>query len=479
MKKGKILVIALLALILGLFLGSRGIFYKNKKAEISVFVPKEAIAGETIPFNDIFVKVAEKVRPAVVRVETESFVEIENPFGDFFSDPFFRRFFGESQPPNVPQKRKVVGLGSGFIISPDGYIVTNNHVVDEAKKVKIKLTDGREFKAVIKGRDKKSDLALLKIKARNLPFAKWGDSYKIRVGEWVLAIGNPLGLDYTVTAGIISAKGRQLQLSEYEDFIQTDAAINRGNSGGPLVNLKGEVIGVNSAIVTSSPGGAFMGLGFAIPSNIARKVITQLKSTGKVERGYLGVYMQAITDDMAKSLGLKSTKGAIISEVVKSSPADKAGLKRYDVVIGIDGKEVRNPLDLKVEIMKHSPGDEITLKVIRDGKIKEIKAKLGSETKAPSLALTKTNLGLEVAPLSSSLRKMGYKYGVEVVKVYRGSSASSAGIAAGDVILEINRKPVRGVAEFNEMVSRLKKGDIVMLTISRGLQTMIVTLRVD
>ncbi len=477
MKKVKVVAIAVVALLLGLFLGSKGMV-KDRGKEPPKVVPKVAIAGEGVPWNDIFVKVAEKVRPAVVRVETESVVTIESPFNDFFSDPFFKWFFGEPQP-SRPQKKKVVGLGSGFIISPDGYIVTNNHVVDEAKKVKVKLTDGREFDAEIKGTDKKSDLALLKIKVKNLPYVEWGDSSKIRVGEWVLAIGNPLGLDYTVTAGIVSAKGRQLPLSEYEDFIQTDAAINRGNSGGPLVNLQGKVIGVNSVIITSSPGGAFMGLGFAIPSNLAKKVIRDLKLRGRVVRAYLGVSIQAITEDMAKTLGLKSTKGAIISDIVKGSPADKAGLKRYDVIVAIDNKKVKNPLDLKISIISHSPGDIIELTVLRDGKLKKIKVKLGSEEQAPSFAVAKTNLGLEVGPLPRKLRSMGYRYGVEVKKVYKGSPAYAAGIMEGDVILEINRSPVRSVAEFNSVVSKLKKGDIVLLTVARGPQVFIVTLRVE
>jgi len=472
MGKFRVIAIALIGLLVGLFLGSKG-FSSMSKSTPPKILPKVAIAGESIPFNDVFVKVAKKVKPAVVRVETESVVTVESPFQDFFSDPFFKWFFGEPQP-RTPQKKTIRGLGSGFIISPDGYIVTNNHVIEDAKNVKVKLTDGREFKAKIIGADKKSDLALLKIDAKNLSYLTWGDSSKIEVGEWVLAIGNPLGFDYTVTAGIISAKGRQLPLSEYEDFIQTDAAINRGNSGGPLVDLKGRVVGVNAVIVSTS--GAFMGLGFAIPSNIAKKVITDLKLKGKVVRAYLGVTIQAITEDLAKSLGLKSTKGVIVSDIAKGSPAAKAGLKRYDVITGIDNKEVKNPVDLKITIMNHSPEDEVVLHIIRKGKPIDIKVKLGSEEQAPNYAAAQSLLGVEVAPLTGELKKI-YPYGVAITRVYKGSPAYNAGLAEGDVILEINQKPVRSVLEFNHIVSKFKKGDIILLTIGRGGQAFLVTIR--
>ncbi len=469
MRKFRIALALGIALILGILIGTTVSRPAAEKTKTPV-----VFADENLPFNEVFVKVAEKVKPAVVRVETEAVVEYTSPFGDFFSDPFFRWFFGDTNP--SPRRKEILkGLGSGFLISPEGYIVTNNHVVQGAKKVMVKLFDGKKFKAKILGTDKKSDLALLKIDAKNLPHITWGDSSKIKVGEWVLAVGNPLGLDYTVTAGIISAKGRQLPLSEYEDFIQTDAAINRGNSGGPLVNLKGEVIGVNAAIQTET--GGFMGLGFAIPSNLARKVIGDLMKNGKVVRPFLGVQMQAVNEDMAKALGLKTTQGAIITSVVKDSPADKAGLRRYDVVVGVDGKKIRNPLDLKIAIMSHSPGDKIVLRVIRNGKEMKIPVVLGSETQAPSYFAQGNPLGIEVSPLSRRLKRF-YPYGVEVVRVKPGSPAQRAGIQPGDVILEINRRPVHSVGEFKAVVGQLRKGDIVLLTVARGEQTFFVTLRV-
>ncbi len=472
MRKLRLALIILVALLVGIFIGLKASRPEKKASSTSPVV----LADPDIPFNQVFVQVAEKVKPAVVRVETEAVVEYTSPFSDFFSDPFFRWFFGENPP--APKRKEILkGLGSGFLISPDGYIVTNNHVIEGAKKVTVKLMDGREFKAKIIGADKKSDLALLKIEAKGLPYLRWGDSAKIKVGEWVLAIGNPLGLDYTVTAGIISAKGRQLPLSEYEDFIQTDAAINRGNSGGPLVNLKGEVIGVNSAIETHT--GGFMGLGFAIPSNLAKKVIKDLKERGKVIRPFLGVQMQAVTEDMAKALGLKpGTKGAIITNVLKGSPAEKAGLKRYDVVVGMDGKRVKNPLDLKIAIMAHSPGDRVNLEVIRNGKRIKIPVILGSETQAPAFFAGGNPLGIEVAPLPRRAKRL-YPYGVEVAKVSPGSPAQRAGIQPGDIILEINRQPIRSVSEFNVVVSRLRKGDIVLLTIARGEGTFFITLRIE
>ena len=480
MNKKLFLAIALIAFAFGVVIGNLNLIPVPSSKEKTVVSTPIAVAAPKVKygnFNDLFVRVAEKVKPAVVEVLTEAIVTAPSPFNDLFGDPFFRYFFRDF---GFPERRREVvrGLGSGFIISPDGYIVTNNHVVEGAKKILVKLTNGDKYEAKVIGTDKKTDLALLKVKGKNLPYVKWGDSSKIKVGEWVLAIGNPFGLEYTVTAGIISAKGRQLDLAEYADFIQTDAAINRGNSGGPLVNLKGEVIGVNTAIaVENSYVQVFSGIGFAIPSNIARKVIEDLKTKGRVERGYLGVYMQNVDEKIAKSLGLSVKHGALIVDVEKGSPADKAGLKRYDVIIKFNGEEVKDITQLKIKVVNTPPGTPVTLTIVRDGKEMNVKVVLGSLGKAGPVA-SSVNLGLEVGPIPRDLRRY-YRKGVMVTRVDPNSPAYRAGIREGDIIIEINRKPVRSVAEFNAIVSRLKKGSVVALTIRRGRTLYIVTLEVE
>ncbi len=478
MNKKFILIVALAAFAIGVLIGNLNIIPAKPPAPETT-AEKPVVQAAGIPYgnlNEVFVKVAEKVKPAVVEVLTRAVVTAPSPFGDLFNDPFFRYFFRDFAPPE--RKEVVSGLGSGFIISPDGYVVTNYHVVKGAEKVTVKLSNGDEYEAKIVGTDEKTELALLKIDAKGLPYLTWGDSSKIRVGEWVLAIGNPFGYEYTVTAGIISAKGRQLDLAEYSDFIQTDAAINRGNSGGPLVNLKGEVIGINTAIaITSNYAPVFSGIGFAIPSNIAKKVINDLKTKGRVERGYLGVYLQNVNEKIAKFLKLPVKHGALVTDVEKGSPADKAGLKRYDVIIKFNGEEIKNITQLKIKVVNTAPGTPVTLTIIRNGKEKEVKVVLGSLGKA-SRVISRTNLGIEVEPIPPNLRKYGYTKGVMVSKVVPGSPADRAGIRPGDIIIEVNRVPVKSVAEFNSLVSRLKKGDVVLLTLMRGRMTYIVTLEV-
>jgi len=322
-----------------------------------------------VGFPQSFADLVQKVKPAVVNISTTSTVKIPGtPFRHFFGPDdggsfgdFFNRFFGE-----IPdQELKQQSLGSGFIIDKDGYIITNNHVVDGADEIKVKLADGKEYKAKVVGRDPKTDLALIKISSffKDLPSLPLGDSDKMRVGDWVLAIGNPFGLEETVTKGIISATGRVIGSGPYDNFLQTDAPINPGNSGGPLINLSGEVIGINSAIIPSGQG-----IGFAIPSNMAKKIVPPLKEKGKVTRGWIGVSVQSITPEIAQALGLKETQGSLVGEVVPGGPADAAGIKRGDVIVSFDGKEIRKIADLPLLVAETPAGKTVNVKVIRDSK---------------------------------------------------------------------------------------------------------------
>lgn len=403
--------------------------------------------------SEAFSYVAEKAAPAVVYVETERVVSVPQdmfPF-HFFDDEFLKKFF------SVPRYRQR-GAGSGFIISKDGYVITNNHVIQGAQKITIKLIDGRSFKAKVVGVDPFSDIALLKIDTDNLPVLTFGNSDLIKVGEWVIAIGNPFGLSHTVTVGVISAKGRSgIGISDVEDFIQTDAAINPGNSGGPLLNLKGEVIGMNTAIFTRS--GGYMGIGFAIPSNIVKAVVEQLKTKGKVERGFLGVYIQDLTPELAKELGLKSSEGALITEVEPDSPAEKAGLKEKDVIISFDGKPVKNAGELKSYVLLTKPGKEVELKVIRDKKEITVKVKieapkegfLTSKTEFKDLKEFLDNLGLVVSDISPQIAKkldLFTTKGVVITEVLPETPADYAGLTPGLIIDEVNGKKINNLKEF-------------------------------
>ncbi|MFQ6083055.1 MAG: DegQ family serine endoprotease [Candidatus Aminicenantia bacterium] len=431
-----------------------------------------------------FVEVAKKVGPVVVKIDS---IIVEKrkvsdwgeewPFGDFWD-----RFFGF--PREREREYESRGVGSGFIISQDGYILTNNHLVQNARQVKIYTVDEKEFNAKIVGTDPKTDLALLKIKGKHLPYTKLGDSNSVQIGEWVLAIGNPFGLSHTVTAGIVSAKGRQLigkNVPEYQDFIQTDAAINRGNSGGPLVNMKGEVIGITSNIL--SPSGGNVGIGFAIPINLAKTVIKELKEKGRVIRGHLGVSITSITEDVKKSLDLETKQGALVNSVDPDTPADKAGLKRYDVIIEFDGEKIKDANHLKFKVAETPPDKKVKIKVIRDGKEKILTAVL-DELESPEeekLTIAKKDLGLSLVPLTPQMaRRYGYRFsgGLLVTDVKRWSEADRQGIKPGDVILEVNRREVNILRDFERILERAKSGDTLMLLIKRGDFEFIRTLRI-
>jgi serine protease Do len=439
-----------------------------------------------------FAEVARKVSPSVVLIQVERESEPMQPFGfpfgngdgdNFpFGDEFFRRFFGDRLPDsprhNVPGKKKqdkqrsVVGQGSGFVFTANNkktYILTNNHVVEGNDKISVKFLDGREFEAKIKGTDPKSDIAVIEIEASGLPAVQIGDYAQLEVGEWVVAIGNPFGLSHTLTVGVVSAKGRtSLGINDYEDFIQTDAAINPGNSGGPLVNLDGEVIGMNTAIFSRS--GGYMGIGFAIPINLVQRIANQLIEKGEVVRGYLGIMIQPLTADLAKSFELKNEKGILIAQVTKNSPADKAGLKAGDVIVNFQGRPVSEVGDFRNQVAMEQPGSKVEFDIIRDGKQRSVSVKIDKLTdnklaaQEPSQASEK--LGLAVQTITADLAKqLGIKAGkgVVVTEVAPGSVAMMAGISRGSVILEVNRKAVNSATEFDQAVKNSANNKVLLL----------------
>ena len=439
----------------------------------------EALEG----LSTAFANVADQVNPSVVTIFTETIIKqrqspfFQFPFEEFFGEDFQKYF----QSPQVPEReQKQYGLGSGVIVSADGIIITNNHVVEGADNIKIRLIDEKEYNGEIKGVDPRTDLAIIKIDAGDdLPYLKIGDSEKARVGEWVLAIGSPLSpeLAHTVTSGIISAKGRSgiFDSGQYEDFIQTDAAINPGNSGGALVNLRGDLIGINTAIASRT--GGFMGIGFAIPSNLAQKVMNDILQKGKVVRGWLGVIIQDVNPEIASALDLKTPTGALISSVQEDSPAEKAGLKSEDVVIKFNGKAIKNSRELSNLVAAAEPNNEIVLIVLRQGKEKEIKVKLAERpedqqtiTQVQPKAVEK--VGIEVADITAELiQKYELKVkkdGVVITAVEQNSLASQSGLRPGDVILKINRKDVRNVSEYNDLINDIKTGDTLLFYIQRS-----------
>ncbi len=418
-----------------------------------------------------FVTISEKVGPAVVKIESQRKEKVSGMFseeGDPFQD-FWDRFFGQ-QRPRRPQEQTVTAQGTGFFISPDGYILTNNHLVEESTEVTVSTVQGKDYEAKIIGTDPRTDIALLKIEAKNLPYAELGDSSQVKVGEWVLAIGNPYGMDHTVTAGIVSAKGRQIDTGDtYQDFIQTDAAINRGNSGGPLINMKGEVIGITSNIFT--PTGGNIGIGFAIPSNMANKVVVQLREKGKVTRGRIGVTVVDISAGMMKQWKLSSRKGAVIASVEAGSPADKAGVKQYDVVTAVDGQAVENRNDLGMKIGDVPPGKKVALTIIRDGKqitVSPVAEDLEPQSEKEQAASPDKTIGLTLQPLSPNVaRRYGLRTteGLLITEIQPGSEAARRGLEPGMIIVEANRTKVTTTREFENLLKKTDPGDEIILSI--------------
>lgn len=460
---------------------------EEKKTEITKERRSEKTYSRSSEFTSFpsFADLVEEHSASVVNISTTSVVKRgilpnmpRSPFGD--NDPFeefFKKFFGES--PQQEFRRR--GLGSGFVISEDGYVVTNNHVVDKAEDIQVILEDGKKYKADIVGKDAKTDIALLKIEPETgLQAVTLGNSDNLKIGDWVMAIGNPFGLGYTVTAGIVSAKGRSLGLGAYDDFIQTDAPLNPGNSGGPLFNLNGEVVGVNTAIAARGQG-----IGFSIPINMASHIINQLRESGNVTRGWLGVVIQAITPEIAESIGLPDTNGALVADVSDDGPADKAGIKRGDVIINFNGENIRDFSDLTKMVALSDPGSQVELVVIRNGEEKEIELTLGelqdSKDKAQKLNSDK-RLGMsveEITPELASRHNLEVQKGVIITDVQRASDAWEAGFRPGDVILQVDKKQIDTLEDYNRAIEDMSEGKLALFLVKRGETTLYVGYRLS
>ncbi|MBI5189533.1 MAG: DegQ family serine endoprotease [Nitrospirae bacterium] len=474
-------VLVAAGMLIGLAVSSRFDLMNNGIADVKPPALKNAAALGQI--SDGLAEVAGAVIPSVVNISTSKTVRQENPLSPFFDDPLFRRFFGDpggqggGQGNGKYREFKENSLGSGVIVSDDGYIVTNNHVVDGADEIKVTLSDKREFKGKVIGTDPRSDIAVIRIDATGLPATAWADSDKLRPGEMVMAIGSPFGLSQTTTVGIISAVGRaNVGITDYEDFIQTDAAINPGNSGGALVNMKAELVGINTAIFSRS--GGYQGIGFAVPSNMVRQVMDSLVKTGKVVRGWLGVSVQDLTPEFAKTFGVVGNVGALVADVVKDSPAEKAGLKSGDVITALNGRPVTDSSHLRNTVAQTPVGSGVKVEVVRDRKKLQLEVKVGELPKGAeevvegqSVETESALAGVKVQDLAPEMRdklSVGKDVeGVVVVSVEQGSAAEEAGLVRGDVIQSIDRQQVRDVKEYNRLVSGLGKGDSVLLLINR------------
>jgi len=430
--------------------------------------------------NEGFTAVVKESMPAVVNISTTRVIKSQGETSPFMNDPFFKEFFGDqfSHQFQVPKSRRESALGSGVIVDKRGYIITNNHVIAKADEIKVVLNDKREFKAKLVGTDPKTDVAVIKINGDNLPVLPWGNSDNLQVGEYVLAIGNPFGLSQTVTMGIVSATGRaNVGIADYEDFIQTDAAINPGNSGGALVNAKGQLVGMNTAIFSRS--GGYMGIGFAVPSNMAHKVMESLIKNGKVTRGWLGVSIQAMDDELAKHFGLKSSEGVLVNEVMGDTPAAKGGVKEGDVIVAFDGKKTPDPTTLRNIVAETKVGKRVKMQVIREGKSKTLNIMVAEQPKNLAQAEkpemendTGTILkGVEVQDMNEQIaQQLGLPKmtaGVVVTNVTVGTPAERAGLMSGDVILQVNNKRIRNIKDFRNAVESASKKKGLLLLINR------------
>ncbi|HKI97889.1 MAG TPA: DegQ family serine endoprotease [bacterium] len=440
--------------------------------------------------------IVKRVSPAVVHIAVEKTVANDGEGGDQFDDEFFRRFFGPRMPV-PPREFKQRGLGSGTIVDSNGYILTNNHVVEDADKITVKMQDGRELQGKLIGADPATDLAVVKIPADHLPVAKLGNSDTLEVGETVIAIGNPFGLDMTVTQGIVSAKGRtHVGLTDYEDFIQTDASINPGNSGGPLINLKGEIVGVNTAIFSRSGGS--MGIGFSIPVNMARSIMHSLIESGRVVRGFLGVVIQDITQELADALGVKVNEGVLIANVGPNSPAAEGGIQQGDIVLKFNGQPVKNSNELRNAVAAIKPGTKVPVELLREGKPLKLRVAVGEQPKDMRAAIEGSKgegeqapaperggrpeeaLGLQVEALTPDLaERLGYQglSGVLISAVAPNSPASDAGLRRGTLVERVNRKAVHNVQEFRTEISKVPSGKPILLLARLGATNQFVVIK--
>ncbi len=494
--KKRIYLSAAFVLVLGVFVG---LVLSSHLGVISPLPAKSQISSKSIEIltqlSDAQSEVAAVATPSVVNISTMRVIKSreEAPF-DLFDDPFFRRFFGDQFPhPNIPKEHKEQSLGSGVIVSEDGYIVTNNHVIEKAQEIKVLLSNKKDYKATLIGADPKTDIAVIKIDTKGLAALPWGDSNKLKVGEIVFAIGNPFGLNQTVTMGVIGAVGRaNVGIADYEDFIQTDAAINPGNSGGALVNARGELIGINTAILSRT--GGYQGIGFAVPSSMARQVIDSLVKYKKVVRGWLGVSIQEVTSDLAEEFGVKDLKGALVSGVMKGSPAEKANIKQGDVILQYNGKVVDDTGHLRNMVSQTPVGTKVKVKLLRQKKeievevvVAELPKKMAEapsrNTEGPegneeeSSALT----GLVVRELSPDLAaRLGIdenEKGVVVVKIDPNSKVFEAGIRPGDIVLQINQKNIGTIEDYKKAASKIRATERVLLLIRRKGEDLFVTIK--
>jgi Do/DeqQ family serine protease len=444
------------------------LFFESKRKAGEAEAPVKDVPADLLSTQKAFSEVAKKVTPCVVNISTISKKKIIQPF--FEMNPLFEDFFG------APQTRRDKSLGSGFILSKDGYIVTNDHVVRDAESVRVKLSNDKVYDAKVVGGDQKTDIAVIKINAADLPVAVLGDSEKLEVGQWAIAIGNPFGLERSMTVGVVSATGRSnVGIETYENFIQTDASINPGNSGGPLLNIHGEVIGINTAIVAAGQG-----IGFAIPIAMAKPVFTQILQKGSVSRGYMGVTIQPVTEELARSFGMKQVRGALVNDVLKSAPAEKAGIRQGDVIIAFNGTEVKDPSHLQRLVAEHGVGKTAKVTVFRDGKTVELGLTLSSADTAPRQQRESGGSG-EPSDRADPLGLVvddAEQGGVVVVEVGRGSAAADAGIRRGDVIVSVNRKKVSNSVEYQRSILQAGRGGSLTVLVRRGDASIYFALRV-
>jgi serine protease Do len=452
-----------------------------------------AVSAKSQPLgSNIFVEIAKKQNPAVVNISTKTKRRArpprpprdprapgggQDPFQDFYD-----KFFGDRD------KKPRSGMGSGFIIDKEGHILTNNHVIDGADEIVVLIQDGnngeKEYSAKLIGTDSKTDIALIKLTPKDgdrksFPTLSLGDSDKLEVGEWVVAIGNPFGLSHTVTVGVVSAKERNIGSGPYDEFIQTDASINPGNSGGPLMNIKGEVIGINTAIISGNSGGN-VGIGFAIPINIAKGILNDLKEKGTVTRGWLGVMIQKITPDLAESFNLDRTEGALVGDVIPNSPAEKAGIKRGDVIVKFDKSEVRTMESLPKIVGSTTPGKAVKVEVIRDGKKKVLDVTIAVLKDEEIKVAARNPIGIQVQDITPDIAqslKLGDVEGVLVSDVTPGEAGGEAGLKRGDIISEVNRQKVQNTGDYNQVASKLKSGDTALMLVKRGGTTIYIAVK--